>query len=116
MKAAIAHLESLTCITFRQVNATDPVKPILSFKKDAGYVFLRDDEDDEDDDDDDDDDYNDNDNDNDADDDVDDCVVDSDDNVDDAEHNSDGDDIEKKKKNRNEVDIGCNSLWLKPTN
>ncbi|XP_070208337.1 zinc metalloproteinase dpy-31-like [Littorina saxatilis] len=36
VQAAIAHLESITCITFRQVNATDPVRPILSFKKDAG--------------------------------------------------------------------------------
>ena len=36
VQAAIAHLESLTCITFREVNATDQVKPILSFKKDAG--------------------------------------------------------------------------------
>ncbi|KAL8578848.1 hypothetical protein ACOMHN_022141 [Nucella lapillus] len=36
VKKAIAHLESLTCITFLEVNASDPKRPILSFKKDTG--------------------------------------------------------------------------------
>ncbi|XP_076456729.1 zinc metalloproteinase nas-37-like [Babylonia areolata] len=36
VKRAMAHLEGLTCITFREVNTSDPVRPILSFKKDSG--------------------------------------------------------------------------------
>lgn len=33
---AMRHLEDLTCITFREVNASDPLSPILDFKKDQG--------------------------------------------------------------------------------
>nr|KAG5698586.1 hypothetical protein BaRGS_027097 [Batillaria attramentaria] len=36
VRAVMTHLEELTCITLREVNATHGTRPILSFKKDSG--------------------------------------------------------------------------------